>query len=361
VLNDEAIAFIQHSKAEKKPFALFLAHHAPHPPLQAPRPLIDKYAERVRGVYDESAAIMYAMIEAMDTGLGRVFGEIERQGLKENTIIVFTSDNGANLRGSSRGDSCYRYHGAFQGNKGNVLEQGIRVPAIVCWPGQIPARQVCSTPIHGCDWLPTLFGLTGATPLAAGKPWDGVDLMPLLRGEAMPELLQRVLPFQKNRYTPVAHSDASLRMGDWKLYWPGEKRSMRKDMARDNPSYLRGIDHSHWEMPLDADLPSHVDVTTARPHLYNLADDPGEQQDLAAEHPELVRAMTTRYDQWFNEAFAQWQAANREIRQYDRAYWQNREPPDPRQLFDEYWQWQRTDADAERDDPLKTFQGYWNR
>ncbi len=359
VLNDEAIAFIQRSKAENRPFAIVLAHHAPHPPLQAPQSLIDKYKKRVHGVYDESAAIMYAMIEAVDTGLGRVFDEIERQGLGEETIVVFTSDNGADLRGSSRGDSCSRYHGVYQGNKGNVLEQGIRVPAIVSWPGQIPGGQVCSTPIHGCDWLPTLFGLTDRTPPPGCKPWDGVDLMPLLRGHAMPELQHRDLPFQKNRYTPVAHSDACLRFGDWKLYWPGEKRSMRKDIARDNPSYERGIDHPHWEMPLDPELPDHADVTTAGPRLYNLADDPGEQQDLAAEYPALVRAMAARYDRWFDEVFAEWQAANREIRRHDADYWQTRPAPDPRQLFDGYWQWQRTTADRERDDPLEVFRGYW--
>jgi arylsulfatase A len=359
-LNDEAVAFIQHSKAQGKPFAIFLAHHAPHPPLQAPQRLIDKYKKRVQGVYDESAAIMYAMIEAMDTGIGRVVAEMERQGLIEDTIIVFTSDNGANLRGSSRGDSCYRYHGVFQGNKGNVLEQGIRVPAIVRWPGKVPGGQVCSMPIHGCDWLPTLFGASGAEPPSDCKPWDGVDLMSLLRGHAMPELWHRDLPFQKNRYTPVAHSDACLRSGDWKLYWPGETRSMKKDIARDNPSYFRGIDHPHWEMPLDADLPSHADVAIESPRLYNLTDDPGEQQDLADQHPELVRAMSTRYDRWFAEVFAEWQAANREIRRYDEANWQERESPSPRQLFGEYWQWRRVNADPERDDPLEVFKGFWN-
>jgi arylsulfatase A len=360
VLNDEAIAFIRRAGTEGKPFALFLAHHAPHPPLQAPPNLVDKYKRRVGGVYDESVAIMYAMIEAMDTGIGRVLEEIEQRGLAEDTIVVFTSDNGANLGGSGRGDSCNRYHGVYQGNKGNVLEQGIRVPAIVSWPGRIPGGRVCSTPIHGCDWLPTLFGLTNAAPPVGCKPWDGVDLMPLLRCQPMPELQRRDLPFQKTRYTPVSHSDACLRSGDWKLYWPGERRSMSKDMARDNPSYLRGIEHPHWEMPLDAELPDHAGVATERPRLYHLADDPGEQHDLAARYPERVRAMAARYDRWFEEVFAQWMSANQEIRRYDEAYWRARPVPDPRPLFDAYWQWQKTSADAERDNPLEVFRGYWS-
>jgi arylsulfatase A len=361
VLNQEAITFIRHSASQGKRFALVLAHHAPHPPLQAPQELIDKYQRRLDGVYDTSAAIMYAMIEAMDTGLGGVFQELRQRNLWDDTLIVFTSDNGAHLTGSPRGDSCARYHGSFRGNKGDVLEQGIRVPAIVCWPGRVPAGQVCATPIHGCDWLPTLFALTGAAPPPGAKPLDGHDVSPLLQGRPMPALQQRPLPFQKNRYIPVAHCDAALRIGDWKLYYPGQAAAMRKDIARDNPSYLRGIDHAHWEMPLDPELPDYRDVTTHQPELYHLRDDPGERHNLAAEHPELVRDMADRYDAWFGAVIGQWQAANREIRRHDREYWQGREPPDPRQLFDGYWQWNKTDADPQRDDPLEVFQGYWNR
>ena len=357
VLNDEAIAFIRQNRERR--FAIVLAHHAPHPPFQAPQSLIDKYKRRLDGVYDESAAIMYAMIETMDTGLGRVFDELKRQGLWESTIIVFTSDNGAYLGRSPRGDSCNRYHGPFQGNKGNVLEEGIRVPAIVCWPGQIPAGRIDATPIHGCDWLPTLFGLTGAAPPSDAKPFDGVDLMSLLRGDPASEVKHRGLPFQKTRYTPVAHSDACIRRGQWKLYWPGEATTMKKDSPRDNPSYVRGITHPHWEMPLDPELPDYANVETEAPRLFDLAKDAGERHDLASEHPDLVRELSAAYDKWFAEVFAEWKASNQEIREHDRAYWRGRKPPDARDLFKDYWQWKRSGADPKKSDPLKVFRGYW--
>lgn len=354
VFNDEAVRFIRKNKDQ--PFALFLAHHAPHVPLQAPDHLIEKYRKRLKGRYSDEVAIIYAMIEAMDTGLGIVFAELEKLGLDEETIIVFTSDNGAYLGGVQN-----RYHGSFAGNKGYVLEEGIRVPAIVSWPGKLPAGKILSVPIHGCDWLPTLFSLTACDPPAGAKALDGVNLMPLLGGKGTAPALDRYLPFQKNRYTPVAHSDAAIRKGKWKLYWPGEAVTMKKDLARDNSSYERGIDHRHWEMPLDPELPSFEGIETEDPELYDLVCDPAERYNLAAEYPEIVRELSREYDAWFEEVFAEWKTSNAEVLRYDSVYWISREAPDPRELFKDYWHWDQAPAstDPKKDDPLEVFMGYW--
>jgi arylsulfatase A-like enzyme len=182
------------------------------------------------------------MIEAMDTGLGRVFAALEKAGLREKTLIVFTSDNGAQFGalggpGSERTD---RFHGPYSGNKDTVWEQGIRVPAIAAWPGTLPAGKTFSVPVHGCDWLPTFFARTGALAPAGSRPLDGRDVLPLLRGEPAGDLALRLLPFQKNRYTPVAHSNASIRRGPWKLLWPGIPETIRKDSLREHFfNYLR--------------------------------------------------------------------------------------------------------------------------
>lgn len=355
VFNDEAIRFIRKNKEQA--FALFLAHHAPHVPLQAPEHLIEKYRHRLKGKYSDEVAIIYAMIEAMDIGLGRVFTELEKLGLREETIIVFTSDNGAQLGGGQ-----HRYHAGFSGNKGNVLEEGIRVPAIVSWPGKIPAGNTLTVPIHGCDWLPTLFSLSACDQPEGAKPLDGVNLMPFLEGKVKVAARDRYLPFQKNRYTPVAHSDAAIRKGNWKLYWPGEAVTMKKDLARDNFSYERGIDHRHWEMPIDPDLPSYEGVVTKEPELYNLVSDPAERYNLAVDYPEIVSELSKVYDAWFAEVFAEWKVSRSEVRRHDSIYWSSREVPDPRELFKNYWRWDQAPSgtDQVKDDPLEVFSGYWN-
>ncbi|MEI8206455.1 MAG: sulfatase-like hydrolase/transferase [Kiritimatiellales bacterium] len=354
VFNQEAEAFIRDCAQNKKPFALFLAHHVPHEPLQAPERLIEKYKQLGRGT--DAVATIYAMIEQMDAGLGQVFQTLETCGITENTIIVFTSDNGAQLDGRQQ-----RYHAGFQGNKGNVLEQGIRVPGIVSWPGKIPAGKVVPDPVHGCDWLPTLFSLTGAPPPAGAKPFDGRNIMPLLQTGIFSEHEDRPLCFQKNRYTPVAHSDASIRRGKWKLYWPGEKTTMEKDIGRDNPSFERGGVMLPWEMPIDPDLPDYSGVKMEATKLFDLEQDPGETTDCSAAHPEIVQDLARIYDAWFADVSKDWKNSSREIIAHDKQYWANRKIPDPGVLFKDFWQWKRCPGtNPKTDDPLKVFTGYWN-
>ncbi len=359
-LNDEAIAFIRASKG--KPFALFLAHHAPHSPFQAPDALVQKYRRRLPKDTGETVAIIYAMIEAMDAGLARVFQTLKDERLWEQTIIVFTSDNGAQLGPDGSGGSTMRYHGGFSGNKGDVGEQGIRVPCIVAWPGRVPAGRVVATPVHGCDWLPTLYSVTGAPPPARAKPFDGLNVMSLLLGKPSPALETRVLPFQKNRYLPVAHSDAAIRRDRWKLLWPGVPVTMKKDGGRDNPSYERGIVEPHWEMPLDWELAGFGDIKTEKPRLFDLAADPAERRDIAAQHPELVAELARIYDAWFAEVFAEWRQSRQAILDHDREYWKDRRAPDPAVLFKDYWRWPAAPKGTNRQtaDPLKIFRGYWN-
>lgn len=362
VFNQEAARFIRDSAKTNKPFAVFLSHHPPHPPYQAPQHLVDKYTERLEGRYDNTVAIIYAMIEQMDTGLQWVLDALQETGQLDNTIIVFTSDNGAHLGGSTfKGESCKRFDGGFRGNKGNVLEQGIRVPAVVSWRGNLPEGSVVDTPVHGTDWLPTLFAQTGQAAPDGAKPMDGHDIWPILTGKSRQDIEPRDLFFQKNRYTPVAHSDAAIRSGKWKLYWPGEKSTMKKDIGRDNPSFERGCLELPWEMPIDPGLPDYSEVVTKPPELYNIESDPGEATDLAGAHPHIVTELTVSYDDWFSGVFADWQAAFAEIRRHDELYWENRDIPDPAILYKNYWQWDRSPGtDRKTDNPLDVFKGYWN-
>jgi arylsulfatase A-like enzyme len=359
-INDEAIRFIEEPRA--KPFALFLAHHAPHSPLQAPEPFIKKYRQRLGKDASQAVVLTYAMIEAMDFGLGRVFQAIKDQGGWEQTVLVFTSDNGPVFSRDPQLGSQQRFNGPFSGEKQDMLEGGMRVPGIVAWPGHIPPNQVIDTPVHGCDWLPTLFALSGATSPPEAKPLDGVNLMPLLMGRPTPELGERSLLFQRNRYAPVAACNAAIREGRWKLYWPGEEGSLKKDSGRDNPSYQRGLVQPHWEMPLDRQLDAATSRSQPPPRLYDLDEDPAEKQDLAARHPEIVESLTRKHVAWFAQVSTEWQRSRARILDHDRDYWKDREAPDPLSLFSDFWQWKFAPpgTNPQTANPLQIFRGYWN-
>lgn len=359
-LNDEAIAFIRAHKA--RPFALFLAHPAPHSPLQAPDLLVQKYRKRLGPGATAAVAITYAMIEAMDAGLARVFQVLKDEALWEQTLIVFTSDNGPVLRRDPEHGSQRRFNGAFSGEKESVLEGGIRVPGIVAWPGHLSGGRVVTTPVHGCDWLPTLTSVAGSSAPPGAKPFDGVNLLPFLEGKPAPALAGRFLPFQRNRYAPAPQVNAALREGRWKLYWPGDDASLRKDIGRDNPSFLRGLVRPHWEMPLDRQLDPPATSRQPEPRLYDLEADPAEQHDLAAAHPAFVQALAEKHTAWFREILAEWEHSRARILAHDRAYWKDRPAPDPAMLFRDFWQWKTAplDTDAKTADPLQIFRGYWN-
>ncbi len=336
--------------------------HAPHGPLQAPEPLVQKYRQRLDKDASEAVAVTYAMIEAMDAGLARVFQTLQDEDLWECTLIVFTSDNGPVLGRDPQLGSQRRFNGVFSGAKQDVLEGGVRVPGIVAWPGRIPGARIVDTPVHGCDWLPTLYSLADQGVPDGAKPSDGLNLMPLLMGEPTPELMQRTLLFQRNRYAPVQHANAAVREGRWKLDWPGDAASLKKDSARDNPSYLRGIVCRHWEMPLDRQLDPSTTAAQPPPRLYDLDTDPAERHDVAAKHPVIVKSLTEKHDAWFREVIAEWQQSRARIVAHDRAYWNDRPTPDPATLFNDFWQWKAAPkgTDPHAANPLKIFRGYWS-
>jgi arylsulfatase A-like enzyme len=362
VLSAEAATFVRERAAAGQPFMLVFAPAAIHPPLQAPQRLIDKYVTRLAGRGDHAVAITYAMIEQMDAGIGRLLATVDGAGLQERTLVIFTSDNGANLVWSGLvGQTGSRFHGPFRGTKGDVLEQGIRVPGIVAWPSVIPGGQVLQTPVHGCDWLPTMLAACRLRAEDESRPLDGLDLMPLFSGGPIGQLAERSLYFQRTRYTPVAHSNAAVRRGRWKLVWPPIPMTVAKDGVRDNVSYHRGLTHAHWEMPLDPELPGYDGVVPPAPQLFNLETDPGEARNLAADHPEIVARLAAGYDRWFTEVMAEWRVARARIVAQDGDSWRHRSPPDPRVLFRDEWLWKQVPGvDHRTADPLEVFTGFWS-
>lgn len=194
------------------------------------------------------------------------------------------------------------------------------------------------------------------------KPLDGRNLIPMLMGKPDRELAERSLLFQRNRYAPVSHCNAAIRAGRWKLYWPGDETSLKKDSTRDNPSYLRGVVRPHWEMPLDRQLDPPTTIPQPTPRLYDLDQDPSETNDLAAINPERVNSLMRQHDAWFADVIQHWIQSRDRILEHDRSYWKRRTEPDPNMLFGDFWQWKSAPnkTDPGKANPLTLFRGFWN-
>ena len=212
VFTAEAVDFIRRhtaprSAAARQPFFLVVAYHAPHSPLQAPAESCAPF--RQRGDLNDAVATMYGMVARMDQGIGQILDTLQATGCADDTVVLVTSDNGSYLgseRHRGRRFSMSRYNGPFRGQKQDVLEGGIRVPAIVRWPDGLPAGAACDEMIHFCDWLPTLAAAAGVTP--DGLPLDGCDQLPRLRGTTPRRRTAALLAIQPLR------TRAALQPGD---------------------------------------------------------------------------------------------------------------------------------------------------
>lgn len=205
LLGDRAARTIGDFATLGRPFFLSLHFSAPHWPWEAPGDLAesDRIAkssnpEALMHFDGGSQAIYAAMVRRLDEQVGKVLAELDRHGLAENTIVIFTSDNG----GERFADTW-----PFTGRKTELLEGGIRIPAILRWPAKVTAGRTSDAQIMSMDWLPTLLSLAGTQPAPAYPP-DGIDVSPALRGQSLPE---RTLFW---RYK--AHKQQACRRGDWK-------------------------------------------------------------------------------------------------------------------------------------------------
>jgi len=250
-ITDQAVAFVRESAA--RPFFLFLSYNAPHYPLEAPAALVYKYRRRFseQGLF----AVYAAMIERMDAGIGRVLATLDELKLAGDTLVVFSSDNGPSPEANHYGLAGARLSaGPLREHKFSVHEGGIRVPFIARWPGRIPAQTQRGGPGILMDLLPTFLEAVGL-PAASWPKVDGESLLPLLKGEAFERKAALHWETQNN---------AAVREGDWKLV------------------------HRFWE---------------ERPRLYQLANDMGEDNDLAAQYPDRVARMMTLHAEWKQRSY----------------------------------------------------------
>ena len=252
LIGREAVRVIQ-DHPTNRPLFLYVPFNAPHTPLQAPQKGLARYAEWK----NKDRATYAAMVTSMDDAIGEIVAAIERLGpAGDNTIIFFCSDNGGIPRlGSNRG---------LRDGKGTLYEGGVRVPAVMVWPDRLPAGGDVHEPMHIVDLMPTLLALTGMTPKTA-KPLDGSDVWPTIaQGKPTPHgfLLHNATPFS-----------GALRMGDWKVLLNGGHSA----------NAIKGPEHDTWE-------------------LFNIAEDPQEQHNLAATHPAELARLQAKLSELASEA-----------------------------------------------------------
>jgi arylsulfatase A-like enzyme len=243
LFSEWAIDYLLSEKRSERPFFLYLAYNAPHTPIQPPTEWVDKVLERQPGI-DRKRASLVALIEHMDHGIGRVLETLRSTPLADNTIVIFTSDNGGQLNVGAN-------NGPLRDGKQSMYEGGLKVPACFSWPGHIAPGTRCDTSALTMDLFPTICEIAGAE---VDHPIDGISILPTLNRESQTNLT-RALYFHRreggDRYGGLTIN--AVRDGDWKL-------------LQDSPF-----------APLE---------------LYNLKTDPQETTDLAETNRDQFRRLS---------------------------------------------------------------------
>lgn len=254
LLSGKAVDFINQQARcpDLCPFFLYVPFTAPHTPLQAPAETI----ALAPGAYTQDQKTKWAMIKEMDDAIGNIIQALEDNGIRDSTIIIFTSDNGATMLGGIW-DNSYGDNTPYQGEKAGLYEGGVRVPLIWNWPGVIES-QVVDSAVHFIDFLPTFFEGVLGLDLPSSQSFDGVDYYGLMFGGSIEErdLILNVIP---------GRAWAVVR-GKWKLV--------------NNP---------------DVD---NIDTTSVSEdiRLYDVRGDKGETTDLSGSYPSLVSSMQLSID-----------------------------------------------------------------
>ena len=266
---DEAAAVIRR-QPKSKPLFLYVPFTGVHGPLQAPS---KEAVAAYQPALNEQRATLAAALTAVDEGCGRIFAALDETGRRNNTLIVFSSDNGGMPPGRNL---------PYRAFKSSLYEGGIRSPALAAWPGRIKPGTVITEPLHIVDLFPTFVKAAGGG-LEQKLPLDGHDIMPVLT-DGKPSPHEDIL---LNAITP---NDGAILMGDWKLILNG------------NDGVTPSVDLETGERKKGGKKSSKEKRAEPKAELFNLRDDPGETRDLAAAYPERVAELRRRYDHYARAA-----------------------------------------------------------
>lgn len=245
LVSEEAIRWLTKERDSEKPFFMTVWTHEPHLPIESDPEFMKLYADQE----DPDLRQHHGNVTQIDHAFGELMKTLDEQGLRENTFVIFTSDNGPEgkvARGRTRGST-----GGLRGRKRDSHEGGIRVPAIVRWPGKVEAGTVSDTPVVGSDIFSTVLDIV-EVPLPDDRTIDGVSMVPALAGEK----LERSVPlFWRTHIAPPA-SHAAMRIDEWKIV-------------------------------------ANEDLTKFQ--LYQIEEDWKEENDLAASKPEKLEEMKAKF------------------------------------------------------------------
>ena len=266
IWTDKALEFIDANAA--KPFFLYLPFAVPHSPLQDPADPSLAFDEQPKAATPAAREAFVKMVEYLDSRIAKIFQALEKRGLTDHTLVMFTSDNGG-----MRSGNCW----PLKKQKQWLEEGGIRVPCLMQWPGVIPPGTVSAQASIMMDASVTMLAAGDALKhVPRSRKLDGIDLLPILQGKAKP-IPDRVLGWRRRDWSSNFNSlrQEAFRSGDWKLL-----RTYKH--AGDNK---RSAEHTD--------------------ELFNLADDVSEAKDLAGEYPEKLATMQTAFVRWQQEVVEQ--------------------------------------------------------
>lgn len=263
-ITEEALGFIdEHISA---PFFLYLPYTAPHGPLQVPR----KYLERFPHLAGNRRTLA-AMIAAMDDGIGSIVSRLESAGIRDDTVIIFLSDNGGVAKNEAD-------NSPFRGYKFCLFEGGIRTPCIMSWPERIPSGKVVDEMSMAADILPTICQAAGVD-LPADRVIDGRNLLPMLTSGAASPHEEIFWSWGPLANYPGEPGQLAMRRGKWKL----TINAIPHDLSENARKAIRGEDSVF---------------------LADLENDPGETRNLRRQHPSLTEELVRRVNRWHDEITA---------------------------------------------------------
>ncbi len=262
LLAKEACKLISERDKSKRLF-LYVPFNGVHSPFQVP----EKYTEPY-GHLQGNRRTLAGMLAAVDEAIGQIVGALDAAGIRDNTLIVFSSDNGGPRPG---------VNSPLRDYKASVYEGGVRAAAFATWPGKIPSGIRVRQPMHIIDWYPTLIKLAGGS-LNQANPIDGLDIWPMLT-QGAPSPHEAILSVQ-------SPERAAVRMGDWKLIMNPIESAVAKKVPSNGKGKAKKAARSKSQEPADKDRALSLNYA-----LYNLASDPSESKDLAAMESTKLAAM----------------------------------------------------------------------
>lgn len=274
---DEAITWLEESAPKEKPFFVFLPFHEPHEPVASPEDLVAKYRDVAK---TEDQAQYFANVANVDNAVGKFVGALDRMDLRENTLIIFTSDNGPEtLNRYKKANRSHGTPGPLRGMKLHTTDAGFRVAGIMNWKGKIEPGQVSSTPVSSLDFLPTFCELADTKP-PAELHLDGTNFLPAISGKT----ISRSQPLVWTYFNAINDARVAMRDGQWKVLakLDGGKLPKMQNVTTDT-------------------LPKVLNATLTDIEIYDMTSDINESNNLAGQDAKLTKQLTQKLRKHYKE------------------------------------------------------------